>query len=290
MNISVVVPFYNAERYIEGCICALLSQSIPASCYEIIMIDNNSSDGSAEIVRKYPRIKLISEQKQGSYAARNRGIAEARGAIIVFTDPDCFPSHDWLDKMMTAMSHSDVGIVLGSRQFARYSQILSMLEAYEATKASYVFTGITREIYYGYTNNMAVRRTLFESLGQFLEIHRGADTVFVRSAVDSYGCQVVHYEHDACVRHMEIISVTSFYWKKLIYGGSNENNSYIVPFRPLTNRERLGLFKSTIRKEGNSLLKSGISFFFLALGAACYEFGRHRAIRRSRLRPNTSKN
>jgi glycosyltransferase involved in cell wall biosynthesis len=284
MNISVIVPFYKAERYIAECIRALLSQKVSADSYEIIMVDNNSPDRSKKIIRQYPRVKLIWEQQQGAYAARNRGIGEAKGAIIAFTDPDCLPSPDWLEKIAIAMSCPEVGIVLGHRQLARDSLALSMLEVYEAVKASYVFGGITREIYFGYTNNMAVRRELFDTLGQFLEISRGADTVFVRWAVDSYGCQVVHYAPDVLVRHMEITSVGSFCRKKLIYGGSNQDCSEVVQFRPLTNVERLELFKSTFRRERCSVTQSVRLLLLLGFGAACYEFGRQRSIWGRRLR------
>jgi len=103
IDISVVVPFYNAGRYIERCIKGLLAQSYPSTRYEIIMIDNNSTDGSAELVRKYSPIRLLVEPKQGSYAARNRGAAAAKRAIIAFTDADCVPAADWLERIVASM-------------------------------------------------------------------------------------------------------------------------------------------------------------------------------------------
>ena len=66
LKISVIVPFYRDRRYIRDCINALISQNYPQQNYEIIMIDNNSKDGSAEIVKKYPQVKLLSETKQGA--------------------------------------------------------------------------------------------------------------------------------------------------------------------------------------------------------------------------------
>lgn len=278
IDISVVVPFYNAERFIEGCINALLSQSYPTDRYEIIMVDNNSTDGSAGIAERYSRAKLLLERKQGAYAARNRGIAEAKGAIIAFTDPDCLPAVDWLKNMRAAMLCPDVGIVLGSRQFASNSLGLSMLIAYESEKAAYVSSGNTREICYGYTNNMGVRRSLFGRLGPFLEIARGADTIFVRRAVDEYSCDVVYYSPRVCVRHLQITSVWDFYWKQLVYGRSNQNNHKVASFRPLSITKRLQLFKRTIQKSRYSLVESALLFLLLCVGGVCYETGRWRAI------------
>src|SRR5579862_2632146 len=117
MDCSVVVPFYNAERTIEKCIHALMAQSYPADRYEILMVDNNSTDTSANIVRSYPAVHYLKEGKQGSYAARNNGIAAAKGTVVAFTDPDCVPREDWLEQIMRAMQVPRTSIVLGDREF-----------------------------------------------------------------------------------------------------------------------------------------------------------------------------
>lgn len=280
MDISVVVPFYDAERYVEDCIHALLSQNWAADAYEIITVDNNSTDRSAEIVKRYPPIKLLAEHTQGAYAARNRGVAEAKGDILAFTDPDCAPCTDWLQHMTAAVRRPGVGIVLGRHRFASDSLLLSMLAAYEAEKATYVFSGNTKEVYFGHTNNMAVRRELFDRLGPFTQIARGADTIFVRRAVDEYGCDIARYCPEACVQHLEITSVWDYYRKQLIYGQSNRNNAQIAAYRPLTNRERLQILRNTTRRRGYSIAESALLSCLLGLGAVCYEFGRRRAIRR----------
>ena len=66
IQVSVVVPFYNSERYIADCVEGLLSQEYTAENYEIIMVDNNSTDASAEIVSRYPRVKLVTEERKGA--------------------------------------------------------------------------------------------------------------------------------------------------------------------------------------------------------------------------------
>src|SRR5678815_1507408 len=118
MDFSIVVPFFNAERYIERCARALLAQAYPAERYEILMVDNNSTDSSARIVRGFDRVRLLQESEQGSYAARNRGIDQARGDIVTFTDPDCEPRKDWLEQIGRAMDGPGTQLVLGDRLFA----------------------------------------------------------------------------------------------------------------------------------------------------------------------------
>lgn len=284
MNFSVIVPFYKAEKYIEGCIQALLSQNVPPHLYEVIMVDNNSPDNSAQIVRRYPRIRLLSQQKQGSYAARNRGLEEATGEIIAFTDPDCVPSVDWLQNISKTMLNPDVGIVLGIRELPVHSPALSLLSAYENTKDTYVFSGKHKDLYFGYTNNMAVKRPLFKELGPFKELSRGADTIFLRQAVDAYDCGLVCYAPDVRVRHMEMTSILNFYQKILTYGHSNKRNKDFMSFRPLTKGEKIQIFRKTVAQENFTLLQSIGLLCLLVVGNGCQLLGRCRAILSARQR------
>ena len=277
MNISVIVPFYNAEKYIADCIEALLKQRYPTDRYEILMVDNNSADRSAEIVKQFPRVKVLVAPKQGAYAARNRAIASARGEIIAFTDADCVPVSNWLAQIAAAMQQPDVDIVIGPRQFANHSLALSLLADYETAKAAAVFSSKTKEIYYGYTNNMAVRKSLFEQIGTFSEIDRGADTLFVSRAVNTYSCDVVRYMGTLSVKHLEIRRVRDYYKKRLVYGRSNQHVSKHASYRPLSNRERFQVFRRTMREGRYGFSKSVLLFLLLVPGALCYEIAQQQA-------------
>lgn len=273
VKISVVVPVYNAETYIEDCIRALLSQNYPVDHYEIIMVDNNSKDCSPEIIKRYPDIKYQKTDKKGSYAARNKGILQAKGEIIAFTDADCAPSVDWLRNIDDALRHPEISVILGRNQFAADSHILSMLTGYEAEKAAYAFSCNDKTIYYGYTNNMATRKKLFNKVGLFLEISRGADVIFVRRVVDNYSCDAVHYFSNIRVRHLEISSQWAYFRKQYIYGKSYKNYHKIKSARALTTAERLKVFKATCNTNHYSLTKSCLLFFILIIGAIYYELG-----------------
>lgn len=243
IDISVIVPLYNNEEHVEACIQGLLSQRYSEGACEFILIDNNSTDKSAEIVKRYPSVRLLFQPKQGSYAARNLGMKEARGQIIAFTDSDCVPRPDWLQQIAAIMRSGEVGLVLGRREFQGRSRQMSSLEAYEAQKANYVLSGTDRHAFYGYTNNMAVRRSLIDAIGPFVELGRGADTIFVRQVVDRFSCRILRFSPDVVIRHLEITSVWKWYKKMYIYGRSYQFYRKLIKARPLSNAQRWEVLK-----------------------------------------------
>ncbi len=92
--ISVIIPIYNNETFLQKCIDSILMQTY--SNLEIILVDDGSTDGSGKICDQYaqkdPRVKVVHQQNQGISAARNAGIAVAKGEYISFVDSD-----DWVD-------------------------------------------------------------------------------------------------------------------------------------------------------------------------------------------------
>ena len=280
-KISVIVPFYNAEKYLRSCITALLSQDASQENYEVILVDNNSTDSSVAIAKQFPRVKVLSESRQGAYAARNTGLAEARGEIIAFTDADCLPDRDWLRNMGTTMQSAQVRLVLGSRLWAhKPSALLSMLETYENQKVEFMVKSHIKELYYGYTNNMAVQREVFDTLGPFEERSRGADTLLVRRTIDAYSYEAVCYAPSVRVRHLEIGSVWKHYQKMWVYGRSNLLSgrevflrSFNYRERPLNRHEAQQVFEETVRREGYSKLRTRLLAFLTMLEACAYLSG-----------------
>src|SRR5258706_15392459 len=96
MKVSVVVPAYNEEKYIRACIESILNQEEKAD--EIIVINNNSTDKTVDILKQYP-IKIVNETEQGMIQARNRGFNEAQYEIIARTDADTIVPPDWIAKI-----------------------------------------------------------------------------------------------------------------------------------------------------------------------------------------------
>ncbi len=274
--ISIVVPFYNSAKHLENCILALLSQSYPASRYEIIMVDNNSSDDSLRIVMNYPQIKLLSEIKPGSYVARNRGVTESKGSVIAFTDSDCIPVPEWLDRISASLDSPSVGIIQGRRFYTTESRGLLLLEAYESERATYTFSGKLKGLYYGYTNNMAVRRDVFDRCGPFLEVMRGSDSIFVNRAIEEYSSEIIRYVPDAAIRHLEIIKLRDYLDKRYIYGRSLEQNynTRRKTHRKMTIPERCEIIHATIKKQRYNIAESVYLIVLVFAGMVCFMSGR----------------
>lgn len=93
MKVSVVIPTYNEEKYIGACLESLMQQEEKAD--EIIVVNNNCTDRTVEIAKKFP-VRLVNEKKQGMIPARNRGFDEAQYAIIARTDSDSKADVNWI--------------------------------------------------------------------------------------------------------------------------------------------------------------------------------------------------
>jgi len=104
------VPVLNREKDIGECLDSLLAVDYPS--FEIIVVDNGSTDGTREVTSKYP-VKTVLESSRGAYRARNKGIARAQGEIVAFTDSDCVVDRNWLRKLAESYSDETVGGVGG---------------------------------------------------------------------------------------------------------------------------------------------------------------------------------
>ncbi len=273
MSISVVVPFHNAEKYIEDCVRHLLGQEYPTAKTEIIMVDNNSRDRSVEIVKRYPEVILLHEPKQGAYAARNAGLERASCDVVAFTDPDCAPATDWLRTIDEAMRDPDTDLVVGSHLPGKELFFLSLMFGYLNERSRFVFSSNVPELYYGYTNNMAVRRVLFDELGQFVERKRGSDTIFVQQYLESRSCTGIRYHPGLRVRHLEIDSLRHLYRKFFLYARSRKQYRHIAYVRALTNQERLAVFRTTMRSGTYTMPEALVSLVLLAIGAGFWYWG-----------------
>src|SRR3989344_1736966 len=112
-SISVVIPVFNGETTIGQSLQAVTQQRFHQHI-QIIVVDDGSTDKTADIIKSYPTVKYIYQKNSGPAATRNRGAQEASGDFIFFTDADCLPQPEWVVRMMSRFSDPQIGVVAGS--------------------------------------------------------------------------------------------------------------------------------------------------------------------------------
>jgi cellulose synthase/poly-beta-1,6-N-acetylglucosamine synthase-like glycosyltransferase len=163
--VSVVVPVYNAKNTLNRCVESLLEQTYPKDKYEVVMVDNGSKDNSKEILQQYPVI-IEESLAQSSYAARNKGIAAAKGEILAFTDADCIADKYWIEKGVNGFNKQNVGAVAGE---VKGFKPANYIEEYLVDKQE-LSQEKTSKIYflpYAKTANVFYRKDVFKKIGGF---------------------------------------------------------------------------------------------------------------------------
>ncbi|MGF1519486.1 MAG: glycosyltransferase [Nodosilinea sp.] len=168
-SVSVIIPVLNDEAGLTRCLAALAQQTYPRSRFESIVIDNGSDqiEGLQRLAAVH-QATLIQELAPGAYAARNAGIALATGEIIAFTDADCIPAPDWLERGVEQLEqHPDCGLVVGrvdvfpqDRERPNLVEVYQMVTAFRQDHFLQQFRG-------GATANVFTRRSVMETVGGF---------------------------------------------------------------------------------------------------------------------------
>src|SRR3990172_11059795 len=99
MRCSLIIPAYNAAGTIVACLAASMRQSIPRDEYEIIVVDDGSTDNTGEAAESFP-VRVIRQTNGGPAAARNHGALLAKGEVLVFTDLYCAPPTEFPKKIL----------------------------------------------------------------------------------------------------------------------------------------------------------------------------------------------
>jgi len=198
-KISIVIPAYNAEKTVSGAIEACLAQSYPSQDREIIVVDDGSSDATAEIIKRYP-VRYLYQPNGGPAKARNLGWRSGDGEIIFFTDSDCAPEKDWVVKLLRSFDSGKIAAAGGSYDIRNPGDIVALAIHDEI---QYRHASLPEFVKYLGSFNLAVRRSALEEAGGFDESFRiacGEDADLSYRLVDKgyllrfcAGCNVGHY-------------------------------------------------------------------------------------------------
>lgn len=223
--VSVIIPVHNGDRDLSALLACLRSQTLPQEQVEYLIVDNQSSDRTCQILQDAATtnpqiIPFQAKEIQSAYAARNVGIKAAQGEFLVFTDADCRPQPDWLEQLISPFEQSQINLVVGEilglaghnwlEVYADYAQTLSQRHT------------LNHEyLPYGQTANLAIRKSVLKSTGLFrpyLTTGGDADLCW-RIQLQFPDCLV--FAPRAVVRHRHRSNLRDFYRQWYKYGSSN---------------------------------------------------------------------
>jgi glycosyltransferase involved in cell wall biosynthesis len=196
VSVSVVVAVRNARATIAACVDSLLA--LDPEPIEVLVVDNGSTDGTRELLDGYAdRITVLQETKRGAGAARNAGIAAARGHMVAFTDADCIVEPAWLGNLVGALADPQVGAVGGTILAADPG---NPIERYEERIHDHRMAIEVFKPPYAITMNWASRRAVLEELGGFDERFLRVQDVDLSYRILQSG-RTLAFAPDAIVRH-----------------------------------------------------------------------------------------
>lgn len=200
--VSIIIPVFNDSIRLRECLLALKNQTYPSDLYEVIVVDNNSTDNLAQRIEDLDYVKLEKEVILGSYAARNKGISVAKGQILAFTDSDCVPSREWLENGVLSLKAENADLVGGKITFS-FSPQRSSAEIFDSITALQVKKNIElRKV--TVTANLFAYRYVFNSIGVFDDsLKSGGDFKWTGKATDAgfklayaAGAEILHPARD----------------------------------------------------------------------------------------------
>jgi glycosyltransferase involved in cell wall biosynthesis len=199
--VSIIIPVFNDSERLRLCLTSLENQTYSKAHYEVIVVDNNSEENIQKVTNGFNQVKLIQEMQRGSYAARNAGIAIARGSIFGFTDSDCIPANNWIEfGVKNLQRNPNCGLVAGRIDF--YFQKPDCPNAAELwdslnhlRQKKYV-----EKDHFGATANVFTLKSIFESVGLFDPSRQsGGDQEWGKRVFAAGFAQV--YADDVCIQH-----------------------------------------------------------------------------------------
>jgi glycosyltransferase involved in cell wall biosynthesis len=268
---SIVVCTYNRADLLPACLGSLVDQILDKSLYRVIVVNNNSTDSTADVVNMFiksqPNFSMVIETRQGIANARNRGWQTAQSLYVGYIDDDCKSPTHWL-----ALAHEIVAtrapVVFGGSSFAYY---MSPKPAwYKDSYIDHDFGKDSRPLNdneYFESMNMFIRRSVFEKVGGFdaelgmrgKKIAYGEETVFLQRVRETMPQELIYYHPDLYVYHTVRPERMKIGWlaRSSFSGGCY---SYRV-FRNHTLLSPFNLFKNFLRAAYYFLLDLLRAFF-----------------------------
>ena len=225
ISVSIIIPARNEEKNIGLLLEALQKQSYPKEFFEIIVVDDHSTDSTSEIVKGYPGVILLKleEDAINSYKKKaiEKGIAAARGDLIITTDADCMPPSAWLQTLVSFKQQTNAAFIVAPVVFDCNAEIVQVFQAMDFM----VLQGITGASVYKNVHsmcngaNLAYERKLFYEVNGFTGIDHiasGDDMLLMHKIAKKYPDRIQYLKStDAIVSTKPMESWSSFFNQRI---------------------------------------------------------------------------
>lgn len=228
---TVIVPAYNRAEEISELLLSLALQTIPRSDFEIIIVDDGSTDNTESIVSKFVsetklNLRFLKQDHKGPGEARNLGMDHAFGNYLIFIDSDCIADKDWLTAYKNVIGNiSPAGFGGPDKVLPNFSPIQ---KAIDYSMTSFITTGGIRghskkkiSKYYPRSFNMGVRSDVVKKIGGMGKLRHGQDIEFSHRII-STGEPVIKVQ-DAVVYHKRRVSIKKFFKQVFNWGVARIN-------------------------------------------------------------------
>lgn len=218
-SVSVIVPVYNGQRSVPRLMHSLRRQEYPKDRVQILLVDNNSTDRSREVIGRYPEATPLEFTGwQSSYASRNVGVSRATGAVLAFIDADCWADPHWIRCGVRALEEKRLDRVAGRVEFV-LSDHPNVYEIFDSVRNFRQPDFVERG--WSGAGNLFAWRKVFEEVGQW-------DEHLVSHGDSEFGMRATRlgktlgYAPDAVIYHRARASLRSLVkkWMRTEYGAA----------------------------------------------------------------------
>lgn len=185
MKASIIIPVYNEASELKKVLFGLQHQTVSDGKFEVIVVDNGSTDDTKQVVEEFDRVLYLIEDENlnSPYSCRNRGIEIAKGEVIVLLDGTCIPELDWLDKGLNCLQEKKADIISSNVQFDFRGNVTAG-KLYDSNNLSTEQAVKTKGI--AKTASLFVKKNVFNETGLFPEgVRSGADVRWTAKATDA---------------------------------------------------------------------------------------------------------
>ena len=217
-SVSVIIAAFNEERNVEKCVRSILSCDYPHELLEVIVVNNNSTDNTLEILRtiKDPRLKITTQVEGNKKESIEQGISISKNKFLLFTDSDCIVKKDWIKSMIYFHQVQNVDCVLGPLEIDKYNNLLTRFQAFDMLAMMGITSGgLKKEINYlsnganfGYTQN------IYHKLKEIprKEYASGDDVMTLHAFVKLGKSKIVFQKHSGAI----VSTLAQQTWRELV--------------------------------------------------------------------------